>query len=149
MAKKTNKNFYFDFKLIDIKIKASKLNKNIILNEGGHEMNFEIISTHSFNFEQNLIQVEITVNVIDANSGENYVTFKVGNFFRANSLAEFKVDDEHIIIPDDYQYNLNVISLSNTRGIVFHALKKTPLKRIVLPLTDFKAKKGPVKIKIS
>lgn len=143
---KTKKNFYSDFDLIDIKIKASKFNKEVVLNEDGHELNFEITSIHSYNFIQNLIQVEISLNIIDTSSLETYATFKVGNYFKTKNLKEFKIDDEHISFPDDYQYNLNVISLSNTRGIVTHALKNTVLKKIIIPLADFKPKKGPLKI---
>ena len=138
--------FYSVFDLRSITVKTATFRKDVEISDESNNIFFEVIAKHSYNFEKNLLRVEIGVVIEDSHLKEEYARFEIWNLFKAENLNRFKINDEEVQLPGEYQVTLNEIASSNVRGIVYQTLRKTKLKKLILPLFEFHPKEEPSKL---
>lgn len=101
---------------------------------------FDINLEHRLNNEKKLIIVVCTVSIRNKNKEQLFGHLKTSCVFNVNNWEEFiDKDSNKLKFPTDFLTQLNSITISSTRGLLFSALRGTFLHNAVLPIIDLQS----------
>lgn len=103
--------------------------------------NFEIHLEYRFNLDKKIVFVVTTVSISDQNNREiqiGHITTSC-NFEVKNLDNYIEKDKDKVNFPTKMLYELNSISISTTRGVMFSHFRGTHLHKAHLPIVDPKS----------
>ncbi len=99
------------------------------------EFHFSINIRHKIKKEDKVIIVIVEVEVKSSDENVTYGSIKTANIFEIKSLDPFMNKNTGAIkFPVSFETNLNSISVSTIRGIMFSHFKGTYLHQAILPV---------------
>ncbi|NIJ54715.1 hypothetical protein [Dyadobacter arcticus] len=89
--------------------------------------------------QQEVILCEVSVRLIEAESGLELVTFKSNNFYNVPGLTAVLISypDDSVKIPEEIIEVIARVSIGNVRGILFERLSTTILNKMLLPVIEY------------
>lgn len=102
------------------------------------KMNFNLQLKHQIMDKESAIGVICTIKTTHDESGHDLATFTGRMVFQVDDLAKFtkKEGNGQIGLPKDLINNLNGVTISTLRGMMWATFKGTYLHRAVLPIVN-------------
>jgi len=140
MDKKVSKSLSFQLKAIDLLSIGLNPPSKPIGPEVTFAFNFDI--EHRLNLENNIIVVICSIEILEESERISIGNLSTRFTYELKDLDDF-IDGEtkKVSFPDDFIFNLNTISLSTVRGIMYSNFKGTFLHNAYLPIIDTKGLK--------
>ncbi len=99
------------------------------------KFHFAINLTHKFKREEKLVFVVIEVVITSSENDFIYGSIKVANIFEVKNLDPFiEKETGAVRFSPKFENNLNAISVSTVRGIMFSRFRGTYLHQAILPI---------------
>jgi len=137
MVKQIKNKKNISYKLIGIELIESSLNHPKKPIPEQKQFHFEIKLEHKFNQDNQLIIAIISIAVLNEQKDLELGKLTASCIFKVENLSDhIEIKNNQIIVPDDFIAELNSISVSTARGILFSQFKGTFLHNAFLPIID-------------
>jgi len=135
MKKETPKQI--TFKIVTIEILESILNQPLLPILEGANFQFDISLEQRMDTGKGLVIVICTINILNEARDQQLSRIKSSCIFAVNNLDSYtNKKSKTVDLPEEFRVNLNSISISTTRGIMFTYLKGTYLHHAILPIVN-------------
>lgn len=125
------------FKIVTIEIIEAILNKPILPILEGANFQFDISLEQRIDQVKGLVIVICTINILNDARDQQLSRIISSCIFAVNNLDSYtNKKSKTVDLPEEFRVNLNSISISTTRGIMFTYLKGTYLHHAILPIVN-------------
>ena len=97
---------------------------------------FDLKIEHRISLEKKLAIVICEVNILNESKKTLYGQLRGSCIFHVENMEEFSNDNKQLTLPKEYIANLNSITISSIRGLMFSFFRGTFLHQAVLPIVD-------------